>query len=101
MSDEEKFWAKAMFKKGLFWKMVHPKKFAKICEKRGLDPENAPEMMKILQAKKQWLNDMGFKGWKGHGRRHGRHGHGGPHIGPGGPMRRFFRMMMGGRGPHC
>jgi len=37
------------------------------------------------------------KMWKRR-RRHGRHG--GRHGGPGGPMRHFFRMMMGGR-RHC
>ena len=52
MSDEKKFWCKAMFKKGLFWKLCHPKKFNKIMEKNGYDAKNAPEMMKILQAKK-------------------------------------------------
>jgi len=106
MSDEKKFWTKVMMKKGFFWKMLKNEKlFNKMMEEHKINPENAPELFKMLKAKRQFVQDLKGKGkfWKR------RHGHGSPgRRGHGGPMKRFWRMMMGGHpfrgfggmGPH-
>merc|ERR1712070_42945 len=94
MSPEKAFWCKVMMKKKLFWRMMKNERFFnKQMEEHNIDPKNAPELMRILKEKKQWMKQMKGckKGWRrGPGRRgpHGCH-----------PMRKFFRMMMGGR-PH-
>lgn len=58
MTPEKKFWFKMMKNKRMFFKMMRNEEFFnKMMKKFEIDPKSSPELMKVLEQKKQfWMN---------------------------------------------